>query len=94
MIQSKNKYNELDGYIVAGTTNEYMYMPNDIFHLIGYELIPNNYNNQNNGMMNTTDNNVINNNQVNNAGPRFCTNCGTKIGNNASFCTNCGTKVN
>lgn len=54
----------------------------------------NNYNNQNNGMMNTTDNNVINNNQVNNAGPRFCTNCGTKIGNNASFCTNCGTKVN
>ena len=47
MIQSKNKYNELDGYIVAGTTNEYMYMPNDMFNLIGHELIPNNYNHQN-----------------------------------------------
>lgn len=52
-----------------------------------------NYNNNNNNN-NNYQNNYSNNNQVNNDSPRFCTNCGTKLENNALFCTNCGTKVN
>lgn len=64
------------------------YQNNNQYNMNNNMNVNNNYvnNNQNNGMTNT-------NNTVNNNSASFCTNCGSKLENDAIFCTNCGTKV-
>lgn len=54
----------------------------------------NNYQNgsQSNDMMNNNNQEVVTNVNQNDS-PRFCTNCGTKLENNAIFCKNCGSKI-
>ena len=59
-----------------------------------YNMNYNNNGNYSNNNQENINNTVVDNNQINNGSPRFCTNCGTKLENNASFCTNCGSKVN
>lgn len=59
IIQSKNKNNENDGYIVVGTTYEDMYMPNDILNYPGSILSSNYFDTKNVIVKTDNDGNII-----------------------------------